>query len=110
MEHSVIRDQRREILWPFTDYAEFIIEPAHRVRPLAGPMAGSGRTRRLHPGYVGQRVDRSGFQNPAVQPDTIQYARPAKSPAATSILGSVRKRYSSRMSCVSAQPSQAERP
>jgi hypothetical protein len=27
--------------------AEFIIGPAHRVRPLAGPMAGSGRTRWL---------------------------------------------------------------
>src|SRR5712671_8018034 len=25
--------------------------PAQRVRPLAGPMAGSGRTRWLHPGY-----------------------------------------------------------
>ena len=45
MERSVIRDR----LTP--DYAEFIIGPAHRVRPLAGPMAGSGRTRWLHPGY-----------------------------------------------------------
>ena len=26
-------------------FAEFTIGPAHRVRPLAGPMAGSGRTR-----------------------------------------------------------------
>ncbi len=33
------------------DFAEFIIGPAQRVRPLAGPMAGSGRTRWLHPGY-----------------------------------------------------------
>jgi G3E family GTPase len=32
------------------DFAEFTIGRAHRVRPLAGPMAGSGRTRRLHPG------------------------------------------------------------
>ena len=36
---------------PFPDYAEFIIGPAHRVRPLAGPMAGSARTQWLHPGY-----------------------------------------------------------
>jgi branched-chain amino acid transport system substrate-binding protein len=41
MERSVIRDK------PSPDYAEFIIGPAHRVRPLAGPMAGSGRTRWL---------------------------------------------------------------
>ena len=33
----------------FPDFAEFIIGPAHRVRPLAGPMAGSGRTRWLNP-------------------------------------------------------------
>jgi hypothetical protein len=26
-------------------HAEPVIGPAHRVRPLAGPMAGSGRTR-----------------------------------------------------------------
>src|SRR5258707_8707969 len=45
MERSVIRGR----LIP--DFAEFIIGPAHRVRPLAGPMAGSGRTRWLHPGY-----------------------------------------------------------
>ena len=36
---------------PSPDGAEFIIGPAHRVRPLAGPMAGSGRTQWLHPGY-----------------------------------------------------------
>src|SRR5258708_15883377 len=36
------------------DYAEFIIGPAHRVRPPAGPMAGSGRARWLHPGYGSQ--------------------------------------------------------
>jgi len=29
---------------------KFIIGPAQRVRPLAGPMASSGRTRRLNPG------------------------------------------------------------
>src|SRR5258708_34960872 len=32
-------------------YAEVFIGPAQRVRPLAGPMAGSGRTRWLHTGY-----------------------------------------------------------
>jgi len=32
---------------PWAQCAEFIIGPAHRVRPLAGPMAGSGRTRWL---------------------------------------------------------------
>jgi len=31
---------------------KFIIGPAHRVRPLAGPMAGSARTRWLNPGYI----------------------------------------------------------
>src|SRR6266481_1731424 len=44
---------------PVPHYAEFIIGPAHRVRPepaigrtrWAGPMAGSGRTRWLHAGY-----------------------------------------------------------
>jgi hypothetical protein len=30
-----------------------IIGPAHRVRPLAGPMAGSGGTRWLCPPYAG---------------------------------------------------------
>jgi hypothetical protein len=35
----------------FPDFAEFIIGPAHRVRPLAGPMAGSGRTRWHNPHY-----------------------------------------------------------
>src|SRR5258708_38475147 len=35
---------------PTVDFAEFTIGPAHRVRPLAGPMASSGRTRWLiHP-------------------------------------------------------------
>jgi hypothetical protein len=34
-------------------FAEFIIGPAQRVRPLAGPMTGSGRTRWLNPSYVG---------------------------------------------------------
>jgi hypothetical protein len=33
-------------------FAEFIIGPAHRVRPLAGPMAGSDRTHWLNPGYL----------------------------------------------------------
>src|SRR5260370_28653811 len=33
-------------------FAEFIIGPAHRVRPLAGPMASSGRTRWLNPSYT----------------------------------------------------------
>ncbi len=32
-------------------FAEFTIGPAHRVRPLAGPMAGSGRTRWPNPPY-----------------------------------------------------------
>jgi len=32
-------------------HAEPVIGPAHRVRPLAGPMAGSGRTRWLCPPY-----------------------------------------------------------
>jgi len=32
-------------------HAEPVIGPAHRVRPLAGPMAGSGRTRWLYPPY-----------------------------------------------------------
>jgi hypothetical protein len=32
-------------------YAEFIIGPAHPVRPLAGPMASSGLTRWLHTAY-----------------------------------------------------------
>src|SRR6202030_4669448 len=30
-------------------HAELVIGPAHRVRPLAGPLAGSGRTRCLCP-------------------------------------------------------------
>ena len=33
-------------------FAEFVIGPAHRVPPLAGPMAGSGRTRWLNPPYA----------------------------------------------------------
>jgi hypothetical protein len=36
-------------------FAEFIIGPAHRVRPLAGPMAGSGRPRWLNPSYMPYR-------------------------------------------------------
>jgi hypothetical protein len=36
---------------PFPHCAEFIAGPAHRVRPLAGPMAGSGWPRWLHAGY-----------------------------------------------------------
>src|SRR5260370_35632859 len=48
----VIREQPCNLVRFFPDYAEFIIGPAHRVRPLAGPMAGSGRTRWLHPGYM----------------------------------------------------------
>ncbi len=43
-------------------FAEFIIGPAHRVRPPAGPMAGSGRTRWLHPGYPFFAAPRSGCQ------------------------------------------------
>src|SRR5258708_7468772 len=38
-------------------FAEFIIGPAHRVRPLAGPMAGSGRTRWLNLSYAVRRDD-----------------------------------------------------
>jgi len=52
MERSVIREQRCGVERAAPDYAEFIIGLAHRVRPLAGPMAGSGRTRWLHPGYT----------------------------------------------------------
>jgi hypothetical protein len=55
MERSVIRERT------IPDYAEFTIGPAHRVRPLAGPMAGSGRTRWLHPGYR-----RNGVEHAAV--------------------------------------------
>jgi hypothetical protein len=33
-------------------FAEFIIGPAQRVRPLAGPMTGSGRIRWLKPSYT----------------------------------------------------------
>ena len=33
-----------------------VIGPAHRVRPLAGPMASSGGTRWLNPGYEVQGV------------------------------------------------------
>ena len=44
-------DHSKSGVRPSPDVAEFIIGPAHRVRPLAGPMAGSGRTRWLHPGY-----------------------------------------------------------
>jgi len=42
-----------------SDNAEFIIGPAHRVRPLAGPMAGSGRTRVLNPATKLPRVLRT---------------------------------------------------
>src|SRR6266446_20694 len=41
-------DRHRRLV---TDFAEFIIGPAHRVRPRAGPMASSGRTRWLNPGH-----------------------------------------------------------
>jgi hypothetical protein len=51
MKRSGMREQPR-LARPIPDYAEFIIGPAHRVRPLAGPMASSGRTRWLHPGYM----------------------------------------------------------
>src|SRR3984893_6404802 len=34
---------------PLMGFAEFIIGPAQRVRPSAGPMTGSGRTRWLNP-------------------------------------------------------------
>jgi len=49
--HSVIRGGVLPLSMPSPHFAEFIIGPAHRVRPLAGPMAGSDRTRWLHAGY-----------------------------------------------------------
>jgi hypothetical protein len=45
MERSETRGLPLHAATPLPDFAEFIIGPAHRVRPLAGPMAGSGRTR-----------------------------------------------------------------
>ena len=35
----------------FPHFVEPVIGPAHRVRPLAGPMASSGGTRWLNAGY-----------------------------------------------------------
>ena len=40
--------------------------PAHRVRPLAGPMAGSGRTRWLHPGHKAPLSAVAPARHPAI--------------------------------------------
>jgi len=38
---------------------KFTVGSAHRVRPSAGPMAGSGRTWWLNPSYAGSSAKRA---------------------------------------------------